>query len=47
MTEKDASELLKHHSFTHEDINNPKEKKGFSECYDRLKDNFWRIIFTK
>ncbi|GAB2947917.1 hypothetical protein GCM10027048_11120 [Hymenobacter coalescens] len=29
MTEKEAVELLKHHSFTHEDIDHPKSEKGF------------------
>lgn len=29
MTEKEAIELLKHHSFTHEDIDSPKSEKGF------------------
>lgn len=29
MTDKEAIELLKHHSFTHEDIENPKSEKGF------------------
>lgn len=29
MTEQEAIELLKHHSFTHEDIHHPKSEKGF------------------
>lgn len=29
MTEKEAIELLKYHSFTHESIDNPKSEKGF------------------
>jgi hypothetical protein len=29
MTEKEAIDLLKHHSFTHEDIGNPKTETGF------------------
>lgn len=29
MTKEEAIELLKHHSFTHEDIDNPKSEKGF------------------
>lgn len=29
MSEKEAIEFLKHHSFTHEDINNPKSENGF------------------
>jgi hypothetical protein len=31
MTEKEAIELLMHHSFAHQDIDNPKSKKGFLE----------------
>lgn len=29
MTEKEALELLKHHSFVHHDTDNPKSEKGF------------------
>jgi hypothetical protein len=29
MTEQEAIELLKHHSFTHEDLDHPKSKQGF------------------
>ncbi len=49
MTEKEAIELLKHHSFTHQDIYNPKSEKGFLGMLRPFKgelfeDNFHELM---
>lgn len=49
MTTNEAIELLKHHSFTHQDINNPKSENGFLGMLrpfggELNEDNFHELI---
>lgn len=49
MTEKEAVELLKHHSFTHEDFDNPKSQNGFLGMLrpfggELFEDNFHELM---
>lgn len=49
MTEKEALELLKYHSFTHKDIDNPKSEKGFLGMLrpfqgELFEDNFHELM---
>ncbi|BDD03990.1 hypothetical protein [Aureibacter tunicatorum] len=49
MTKKEAKEILKYHSFTHEDIDHPKSKRGFLGMLrpftgELIEENFHEVI---